>query len=152
MIQGWNPNRDKAFSSNPMCTDWLWSPPNPPIEWVSGALCMGIKWLGHEADYSPPSTADVKNVWRCMSSPAIWLHTPYRDTFTYVKCYLHIQYIIIIILFINCNWVITRWQWLFYTYTNMGKKRVTRKFKSGGLHERHVVATWKLGNHLSIRL
>jgi hypothetical protein len=27
-----------------------------------------------------------------------------------------------------------------------------RKFKSGGLHERHVVATWKLGNHLSIRL
>ena len=32
------------------------------------------------------------------------------------------------------------------------KKKVTRKFKSGGLHERHVVATWKLGNHLSIRL
>jgi len=29
-------------------------------------------------------------------------------------------------------------------YTNM-KKKVTRKFKSGGLHERHVVATWKLG-------
>jgi len=28
----------------------------------------------------------------------------------------------------------------------------TRKFKSGGLHEKHVVATWKLGNHLSIRL
>jgi len=25
-----------------------------------------------------------------------------------------------------------------------GKKKVTRKFKSGGLHERHVVATWKL--------
>ena len=32
------------------------------------------------------------------------------------------------------------------------KKEVTRKFKSGGLHERHVVATWKLGDHLSIRL
>ena len=61
---------------------------------------------------------------------------------------------IIIIVFINCNWVITRWQWLYYMYTNMerGKKKVTRKFKSGGLHERHVVATWKLGNHLSIRL
>jgi len=36
-------------------------------------------------------------------------------------------------------------------YTNM-KEKVTRKFKSGGLHEKHVVATWKLGNHLSIRL
>ena len=32
------------------------------------------------------------------------------------------------------------------------EKKVTRKFKSGGLHERHVVATWKLGNRLSIRL
>ena len=51
----------------------------------------------------------------------------------------------------NCNWVLTQWQWLFYMYTNM-EKEVTRKFKSGGLRERHVVATWKLGNHLSIRL
>jgi hypothetical protein len=59
---------------------------------------------------------------------------------------------LIIIIFINCNWVITRWQWLYYMYTNMGEKKVTRKFKSGGLHERHVVATWKLGNHLTIRL
>jgi len=26
------------------------------------------------------------------------------------------------------------------------------RVKSGGLHERHVAATWKLWNHLSIRL
>jgi len=44
----------------------------------------------------------------------------------------------IIIIIINCNWVVTRWQWLFYMYTNMKKKKVTRKFKSGGLHEKHV--------------
>ena len=29
-------------------------------------------------------------------------------------------------------------------------KLVTTKFKSGGLHEKHVVATWNFGNHLSI--
>jgi len=29
--------------------------------------------------------------------------------------------IIIIIIIINCSWVITRWQWLFYIYTNMRK-------------------------------
>jgi len=29
-------------------------------------------------------------------------------------------------------------------------KLLTTKFKSGGLHEKHVVATWNLGNHLSI--
>ena len=28
-------------------------------------------------------------------------------------------------------------------------KLVTNKFKLGGLHEKHVVATWNLGNHLS---
>ena len=31
-------------------------------------------------------------------------------------------------------------------------KLVTTKFKSGGLHEKHVVANWNLGNHLSICL
>jgi hypothetical protein len=35
-----------------------------------------------------------------------------------------------------------------YVNMNYGSK----KFKSGGLHEKHVVATWSLGNHLSIRL
>jgi len=32
------------------------------------------------------------------------------------------------------------------------RKSVTNKFKSEGLHEKHVVATWNLGNHLSICL
>jgi len=31
-------------------------------------------------------------------------------------------------------------------------KLVTAKFKLGGLHEKHVVATWNVGNHLSICL
>ena len=31
-------------------------------------------------------------------------------------------------------------------------KLVTNKFKSGGLNEKHVVATWNFGNHLSICL
>jgi len=30
------------------------------------------------------------------------------------------------------------------------KKLVTTKFESGRLHVNHVVATWNLGNHLSI--
>jgi len=29
----------------------------------------------------------------------------------------YIAIIIIIIIFIYCNWVVTRWQWLFYMYT-----------------------------------
>ena len=46
--------------------------------------------------------------------------------------------IIIIITFIYCNCVVSRWQWFFTCTQNM--KLVTTKFKSGGLHEKHVVA------------
>jgi len=31
-------------------------------------------------------------------------------------------------------------------------KLVTNKFKSGGLHEKHVVAAWNVGNRLSVCL
>jgi len=74
-----------------------------------------------------------------------------KCVYLYTSRPIELIIIIIIIIIINCNWVVTRWKWLFYMYTNM-RKKVTRNCKSGGLHDRHVVATWKLGNHLSIRL
>jgi len=39
------------------------------------------------------------------------------------------------------------------SHVNKNMKLVTDKFrfKSGGLHEKHVVATWNLGSHISIR-
>jgi len=51
----------------------------------------------------------------------------------------------LIIIFIYCNWGGSGY---FTCIQNM--KSVTNKFKSGGLHEKHVVATWNLGNRLSI--
>jgi hypothetical protein len=60
---------------------------------------------------------------------------------------------IIIIIFINCNWAVTRLQWLFYMYTSIWSwLLINLHLESGGLHEKNVVATWNLGNHLSIRL
>jgi hypothetical protein len=35
-------------------------PTQLPIKWVSGALSLGVKWSGLEADHSPPSSAPVK--------------------------------------------------------------------------------------------
>jgi len=32
----------------------------PPIQWVLGALSLGLEWPGHEADHSPPSGAEFK--------------------------------------------------------------------------------------------
>jgi hypothetical protein len=37
-------------------------PTQPPIQWVLGALSLRVKRPGHEADHSPPSSAEVKNV------------------------------------------------------------------------------------------
>jgi hypothetical protein len=45
-------------------------PTQPPIQWVPGALSLGVKRPGHEADHSPPSSADVKE-W-----VELYLHSP----------------------------------------------------------------------------
>jgi len=45
-------------------------PTQPLIQWIPGAVSLGVKWLGIEADYSPPSTAEVKE---CME---LYLHSP----------------------------------------------------------------------------
>jgi len=39
-----------------------------------------------------------------------------------------------------------------YFTCKQNMKFVATKFKSGGQHEKHVVATWNVGNHLSICL
>jgi hypothetical protein len=41
----------------------------PPIQWVPGALSLGAKRLEREADYLPPSSAEVKNEWSYTSTP-----------------------------------------------------------------------------------
>jgi hypothetical protein len=35
-------------------------PTQPPIQWVPGALSLGVKLPGREADHSPPSSVEVK--------------------------------------------------------------------------------------------
>jgi hypothetical protein len=41
----------------------------PPIEWVPGALSLGVKRPGREADHSPPSSDEAKNEWSYASTP-----------------------------------------------------------------------------------
>jgi hypothetical protein len=49
-------------------------PTQPPIQWVPGALSLGAKRQGREADHSPEFSAEVKNVWSYTSTPRIRLH------------------------------------------------------------------------------
>jgi hypothetical protein len=36
---------------------------NSPIQWVLRVLSPGVKWMGSEADHSPPTGAEVKKTW-----------------------------------------------------------------------------------------
>jgi hypothetical protein len=61
-------------------------PTQPPILWVPGALSLGVKRPGREADHSPPSSAEVKNAWSYTSTPPYvfmaWCLVKHRDNFT----------------------------------------------------------------------
>jgi hypothetical protein len=45
-------------------------PTQPPIQWVPGALCPGVKRPGREADHSPRTGADVKK------NVGLYIHCP----------------------------------------------------------------------------
>jgi hypothetical protein len=47
-------------------------PTQPPIQWVTGTLSLGVKRPGREADHSPPSSAEVKE---CLE---LYLHSTLR--------------------------------------------------------------------------
>jgi hypothetical protein len=59
----------------------------PPMQWVPGALSMGVKRPEREADHSPPSSAEVKNTWSYTSTPQYvfmaWCLVKHRDNFTF---------------------------------------------------------------------
>jgi hypothetical protein len=64
-------------------------PTRPPIQWVPGALSLGVKWMGCEADRSPPFSAEVKEY---MEPYIHFPHMPswhgaqlkHRDNFTFL--------------------------------------------------------------------
>jgi hypothetical protein len=49
-------------------------PTQPPIQWIPGALSLGVKRPGREADHSRPSSVEVKNAWSYTCTPPIRLH------------------------------------------------------------------------------
>jgi hypothetical protein len=58
-------------------------PIHPPIQWEPGPLSIEVKWLGHEADLSPPTSVEVKNTWNYTSITPymVWYLLKHRDNF-----------------------------------------------------------------------
>jgi hypothetical protein len=63
-------------------------PTQPPIQLVLGALSLGVKRKGREADHSPPSSAEVKEcveLYLHSSNTPSWrgAQLKHRDNFTF---------------------------------------------------------------------
>jgi hypothetical protein len=54
-------------------------PTQPHIQWTPQALFPSLKQLGHAADYSPPSSAKVEDVWRYTSQWSGAYEIQHRD-------------------------------------------------------------------------
>jgi hypothetical protein len=70
-------------------------PTQPPIQWVSGDLSPWIRRLGREADHSPPTSAEVKEIWSMHPLPhtSLWLSAKlvkHKDNFTFTEINLEI--------------------------------------------------------------
>jgi hypothetical protein len=74
------------FLYNPPVKQYL-EPTQPPIRWALGALPLGVKQLGRESDYSPPSSAVVKKTWMYTSIPPYvfiaWYLVKHRNNFSF---------------------------------------------------------------------
>jgi hypothetical protein len=71
-------------------------PSQPPIQWVPGTLFLGLKQSRHEADHSPPPSAEIKNAWSYTSIPSVpSLHgsqLKHRNNFTLTFYLLDLPY------------------------------------------------------------
>ena len=61
LLAGYNRNGFSIFST-PKRRDWLWGPPKLPFNECL-RFSPGMKRLGPEDNYSPPSSTEVKNMW-----------------------------------------------------------------------------------------
>jgi hypothetical protein len=82
----WFPSRAGNFSFTAAFRPAL-EPTQPPIQWVPGALCVGVKPLGHEAEHPPPFSAEIKNAWSYSWTPPYvfmaWYLVKPTDNFTF---------------------------------------------------------------------
>jgi hypothetical protein len=54
-------------------------PNQPPMKWVKWAFSLELKRQGRGADHSPPTSAEVKNTWVCISTPPLCLYVVVLD-------------------------------------------------------------------------
>jgi hypothetical protein len=69
-VLGFDPRRGLRIFLFTTASRTALGPTQPPIQWVPGALSLGLKRPGRKADHSCPSSAEVKE---CVE---LYLHSP----------------------------------------------------------------------------
>lgn len=62
----------------------MW-PSQSPIQQTAGPFCLRKKWSGHDANHSPPSSAEINKVEPHFHSRILRCHGKCRDNFTFSK-------------------------------------------------------------------
>ena len=83
----------RDFSLSPICPNWFWGPMQSSISciWVffpSGGVGVGSK-AADASSSLPPSSAEVKNKWCCISTLPVNRHTLNRDNCTTIYVWLN---------------------------------------------------------------
>jgi hypothetical protein len=73
VVQRWATGRMIGGSSRGRVWEFFSSPPRPDRIQTHPVGIRGVKRPGREADHTPPSSAEVKNVWSYTSTPPIRL-------------------------------------------------------------------------------
>jgi hypothetical protein len=80
------PVGSRIFSS--LChPEWLGVSTQLLIQWVPGAVSLGVKRLRREADHLPPASAKVKKMWTYTFTPP-YVFMAYLSTRTTLLFYL----------------------------------------------------------------
>jgi hypothetical protein len=73
-LPGFDSWQRQGFFSSPPRPDLPWAPPQPPNKRVTGAISLGTKRPGRDADHLHPSSVEIKNAWNHTSTLPISLH------------------------------------------------------------------------------
>jgi hypothetical protein len=87
MIEGSNPRQGLGIFLFTTVSRPSMEPTQPPIRWVPGVLSLGGKRPEREADHSPPSSTEVKNLWSytftLQYTFMVWFSVKAQDNFTF---------------------------------------------------------------------
>jgi hypothetical protein len=72
--------KQEAFLQSSQANSWA---PQRPIQWILQDFPPRIKQLGQEANYSPPSSAKIKNEWSYTSTPYMGFYGMHKDNSTF---------------------------------------------------------------------